>query len=80
MDDNEKASNFEQLRDRCWGMILCIVDSVARYCVQTSGYSPDHGIVISLEHLLSQCCVKIVFYHLGLVNKELIQPIACQER
>jgi hypothetical protein len=32
-----------------------------------------------LEHFLSQWCVKILFYHLWLINNELIQPIAEQK-
>jgi hypothetical protein len=34
---------------------------------------------LSLDHLTSRCCVKIVFHHLWLVNKKLIQPIAGQD-
>ena len=32
------------------------------------------------KHLLSQCYEKIVFHHLWLTDRELIQPIARQKR
>lgn len=47
-------------------MLLCTVYSDPDFCVQTSGCSPEDGKV---EHLRSQCYVKIVFHHLWLVSE-----------
>jgi hypothetical protein len=61
--------NAGQLSAGVWGWLCARCTQTLIVGVWRSGCSPEVGIV---KHLLSRCCVKIVFHHLWLANTELI--------
>jgi hypothetical protein len=54
-------------------MVFYTVYSDANFYTQTSGCSPDVGMI---KYLQSQSYVKFVFHHFWLVNKEMTSQLA----